>query len=217
MRSRSVFRRAYLVSAMALVLGMLAGVTALSTSAAARSVSPRQLTTQSPPAGYWMAASDGGVFAEGAAPFSGSMGGTHLNAPVVGMAATPSSTGYWLVAADGGIFSFGDAWFFGSMGGTHLNAPIVGMAASPTGNGYWLVAADGGVFSFGDATFRGSMGGTRLNAPVVGMAASPTGNGYWLVAADGGVFNFRGRDVPWLHGRHASEQANRRDQRHANR
>jgi hypothetical protein len=37
--------------------------------------------------GYRLAASDGGVFAYGAgAPFSGSMGGTRLNAPVVGMA-----------------------------------------------------------------------------------------------------------------------------------
>ena len=176
---------------MALVLGILAGVTTLSGGATTTpAVSPMGLPPQSAPAGYWMAASDGGVFAEGAAPFSGSMGGTRLNAPIVGMAVTPSSTGYWLVASDGGVFSFGDASFFGSMGGTRLNAPVVGMAASPTGNGYWLVASDGGVFSFGDATFRGSMGGTRLNAPMVGMAASPTGNGYWLVASDGGMFNF---------------------------
>jgi hypothetical protein len=137
-----------------------------------------------------MAASDGGVFAKGAAPFEGSLGGKHLDAPIVGMAVTPSSTGYWLVASDGGVFSFGDASFFGSLGGRRLNAPIVGMAASPTGNGYWLVASDGGVFSFGDATFRGSVGDQPLNAPIVGMTASPTGNGYWLVASDGGVFNF---------------------------
>ena len=191
MRRRSVSRTAHLVSAMALVLGILAGVATVSGGAATvPAASPQGLTPQGAPAGYWMAASDGGVFAEGAAPFAGSMGGTRLNAPIVGVAVTPSSTGYWLVASDGGVFSFGDASFFGSMGGTGLNAPIVGMAASPTGNGYWLVASDGGVFSFGDATFRGSMGGTRLNAPMVGMAASPTGNGYWLVASDGGVFNF---------------------------
>ena len=191
MRRRSVSRTAHLVSAAALVIGILAGVATMSGGAASiPAASPRGLTPQGAPAGYWMAASDGGVFAQGAAPFSGSMGGTRLNAPIVGMAVTPSSTGYWLVASDGGVFSFGDASFFGSMGGTRLNAPIVGMAASPTGNGYWLVASDGGVFSFGDATFRGSMGGTRLNAPIVGMAASPTGNGYWLVASDGGVFNF---------------------------
>ena len=106
-----------------------------------------------------MAASDGGVFAEGAAPFAGSMGGTRLNAPIVGVAVTPSSTGYWLVASDGGVFSFGDAAFFGSWA-EQADAPIVAMAASPTGNGYWLVASDGGVFSFGDA-LPGSMGGTR--------------------------------------------------------
>jgi len=176
---------------MALMLGILAGVTTLSGGAATTpAASPMGLTPQSAPAGYWMAASDGGVFAEGAAPFSGSMGGTRLNAPIVGMAVTPSSTGYWLVASDGGVFSFGDASFFGSMGGTRLNAPIVGMAASPTGNGYWLAASDGGVFNFGDATFHGSMGGTHLNRPIVGISGTPAGDGYRLVASDGGIFAF---------------------------
>jgi hypothetical protein len=78
--------------------------------------------------GYWLAASDGGVFAFGDASFYGSMGGTRLNAPVVGMAATPDGKGYWLAAADGGVFSFGSAPFEGSMGGTRLNAPVVGIA-----------------------------------------------------------------------------------------
>jgi len=142
--------------------------------------------------GYWTVASDGGIFAFGDANFYGSMGGQHLNAPMVGMARTPDSLGYWTVAADGGIFSFGDAasHFYGSEGGKHLNAPIVAMAPTATGNGYWLVASDGGVFAFGDAKFDGSMGGTHLNAPVVGMAVTPDGNGYWLVASDGGIFSF---------------------------
>ena len=39
---------------------------------------------------------------------------SHLNKPIVGMAATPDGDGYWLVASDGGIFSFGDAAFYGS-------------------------------------------------------------------------------------------------------
>lgn len=122
--------------------------------------------------GYWLAASDGGVFAFGA-PFFGSTGGTRLNSPVVGIAPTPSGFGYWLFAADGGVFAFGDAGFFGSLGGTRLNAPIVGGAPTASGGGYWLFAADGGVFAFGDAPFFGSLGGTRLNAPVVG-GADPT-------------------------------------------
>ena len=61
--------------------------------------------------GYWLTASDGGVFAYGGASFQGSHGGSHLNSPIVGMAATPTGNGYWLVAADGGIFTFGDAGF----------------------------------------------------------------------------------------------------------
>jgi hypothetical protein len=147
-----------------------------------------------PPAssqGTMLAARDGGVFAYGNAPFEGSMGGQHLNAPVVGIASTPSGQGYWLVASDGGVFTFGDAPFEGSMGGQHLNAPVVGIASTPSGQGYWLVASDGGVFAFGDAAFHGSMGGTRLNAPVVAVTATDQG-GYWLVASDGGVFSFGG-------------------------
>jgi hypothetical protein len=140
--------------------------------------------------GYWTVASDGGIFSFGDAKFHGSMGGTPLNQPMVGMAATPDGQGYWTVASDGGIFSFGDATFFGSMGGTRLNKPMVGMAPTGTGKGYWTVASDGGIFSFGDAKFFGSMGGTTLNKPVVGMAATPSGQGYWLVASDGGIFSF---------------------------
>jgi len=151
-------------------------------------------TPPTPNWGYWTVASDGGIFSFGdaASHFYGSMGGSHLNAPMVGMSATPDSNGYWTVASDGGIFSFGDAHFFGSMGGSHLNKPMVGMVPTSTGNGYWTVASDGGVFSFGDAATRffGSMGGTHLNSPVVGMATTPDGNGYWMVAADGGIFAF---------------------------
>ncbi|MHB8467221.1 MAG: matrixin family metalloprotease [Acidimicrobiales bacterium] len=140
--------------------------------------------------GYWLVASDGGIFSFGDATFHGSTGAIRLNQPIVGMAATHTGNGYWLVASDGGIFSFGDATFHGSTGAIRLNQPIVGMAATHSGNGYWLVASDGGIFSFGDATFHGSTGAIRLNQPIVGMAATNPGKGYWLVASDGGVFNF---------------------------
>jgi hypothetical protein len=147
-----------------------------------------------PPAssqGIVLAGRDGGVFNYGTAPFAGSLGGLRLNAPVVGVAATPDGRGYWLVGADGGVFAFGDARFEGSMGGLRLAAAVVGMAATPDGRGYWLVASDGGVFAFGDARFGGSMGGRPLHAPVEGMASAGNG-GYWLVASDGGVFSFGG-------------------------
>ena len=90
--------------------------------------------------GYWLVATDGGIFAFGDARFYGSTGAIHLNQPIVGMASTPDGSGYWLVATDGGIFAFGDARFYGSTGGTHLNQPIVGMGttganSAPPGGG----------------------------------------------------------------------------------
>jgi hypothetical protein len=140
--------------------------------------------------GYWLAASDGGIFTFGDAQFFGSTGHIELNKPVVGLAATPDGDGYWLVAEDGGIFTFGKAAFYGSTGDQVLNQPIVGMAATPSGEGYWFVASDGGIFTFGDAPFHGSLGDQVLNQPIVGMAATPSGEGYWLVASDGGIFTF---------------------------
>ena len=40
--------------------------------------------------GYWLVASDGGVFTFGDAEFSGSLGGMPLSAPVVGAAVARS-------------------------------------------------------------------------------------------------------------------------------
>jgi hypothetical protein len=140
--------------------------------------------------GYWLVASDGGIFTFGNAGYYGSTGAIHLNKPIVGMAPTPDGRGYWLVASDGGIFTFGDGSYFGSTGAMKLNQPIVGMAATPDGHGYWLVASDGGIFTFGDAGYYGSTGAMKLNQPIVGMAATPDGHGYWLVASDGGIFAF---------------------------
>jgi arylsulfatase A-like enzyme len=142
------------------------------------------------PPGYWLVASDGGLFSFGASAFHGSTGNIKLNQPIVGMAATRIGDGYWLVATDGGIFSFGGAHFYGSTGAVKLNRPIVGMAATPSGGGYWLVASDGGIFSYGDAHFYGSTGAVKLNRPITGMARTPTGTGYWLVATDGGLFSY---------------------------
>ncbi len=154
------------------------------------SATSQSLTPSCPselPDGYQFAAGDGGIFSYNA-PFRGSMGGSPLNAPVVGEAADPAG-GYWEVAADGGIFAFG-APFYGSVGGWSLPTAIVGMAPTADGGGYWEVASNGGVANFGDAGNYGSMGGRALAAPIVAMVADPIGGGYWEVASDGGIFAF---------------------------
>ncbi len=140
--------------------------------------------------GYWLDATDGGIFTYPNNAFFGSTGSIKLNKPMVGMDPTPDGQGYWLVASDGGIFTYGDAQFHGSRGGQPLNKPIVGMATTPDGQGYWLVASDGGIFTYGDANYYGSRGGQPINAPIVGMAATPDGGGYWIVGADGGIYSY---------------------------
>jgi peptidoglycan/xylan/chitin deacetylase (PgdA/CDA1 family) len=88
-------------------------------------------------AGYWEVAADGGIFSFGDAAFHGSMGGTRLNQPIVGMAATPDGGGYWEVAADGGVFGF-QAPFFGSRGGQSAADSFFAIVATPDGRGYLL-------------------------------------------------------------------------------
>ena len=109
--------------------------------------------------GYWLVASDGGIFTFGDAGFHGSTGAMRLNKPIVGMAATADGAGYWLVASDGGIFTFGDAGFHGSTGAMRLNRPIVGMAATPSGSAPTGGGGSGGGGS-GTGSGTGSSGGS---------------------------------------------------------
>ena len=59
--------------------------------------------------GYWMVASDGGIFSFGDARFYGSTGSLQLDSPIVAMTSSSDGAGYWLVASDGGVFTYGDA------------------------------------------------------------------------------------------------------------
>jgi ligand-binding sensor domain-containing protein len=78
--------------------------------------------------GYWLVASDGGIFAFDA-PFHGSMGAKKLNKPIVGM--VKFGDGYLMVGADGGIFSFSSLPFSGSLGDKPPATPLVAVAALP--------------------------------------------------------------------------------------
>ncbi len=123
--------------------------------------------------GYWLVASDGGIFTFGDAQFYGSTGAIVLNRPIVGMASTPDGRGYWLVASDGGIFTFGDAPFFGSTGGAPLDAPTAAIATEFPGTGYWTVTSNGNVSSFGGAPSLGSLVNAASGGP---SAANPQQN-----------------------------------------
>jgi len=139
---------------------------------------------------FHMGATDGGVFSFPSTQFYGSMGGKHLNAPIVGIAG--DSDGYWLAAKDGGIFCFGSLSFFGSLPKSGISVDnIVGISPTATYGGYYLVSSTGMVYAFGDATTHGSLPsrGVHVN-DIVGIAAAPGDSGYWLVGSDGGVFSF---------------------------
>jgi len=128
--------------------------------------------------GYWLVASDGGIFSYGDAQFYGSTGSLQLNQPIVGMLAGPGGSGYFLVAADGGVFSYGSAPFYGSLGGQALKRSIVAAVSTPTGNGYWFTDSAGLVTNFGSASYYGSAP-ANLFRPIVGMADAP-GNGSFV-------------------------------------
>ena len=151
--------------------------------------------------GYWLVASDGGIFSFGNAGFYGSIPGLgiapagsglpySLNAPIVGMVPSADGGGYFMVGADGGVFTFGDAKFEGScpaLGGCAGGAAVAVMPDA-TGNGYWVVTAGGDVYPFGDAAPYGEPG--LLGEPVAAAVRSADGNGYYILYANGAVYAY---------------------------
>jgi hypothetical protein len=151
--------------------------------------------------GYWLVASDGGIFAFGDSGFFGSIpglglapagtvGGKHLNAPIVGMVPSFDGGGYFMVASDGGVFAFGDAAFEGSCPGLAggCSGPAVGVAPDASGHGYWLVTATGHVYTFGDAANFGSPG--PQSTAITSIVRTPDGGGYWILDGAGSVFAY---------------------------
>jgi hypothetical protein len=150
--------------------------------------------------GYWLVASDGGLFAFGDAGFynsipglglapAGSSNPKRLNAPIVGMVPSNDGGGYFMVAADGGVFAFGDAKFEGSCPGIGgCSGAAVAVMPDASGNGYWLVTATGNVYAFGDAVDYGQPG--PQSVPVTAAARTADGGGYWLLFSNGVVAAF---------------------------
>ncbi len=142
------------------------------------------------PGGYWVAGTDGGLFAFGSAGYHRSLPELGVRTRVVDLASTPTGRGYWMLGRDGGVFSFGDAGFHGSVPGVGVASTVLKLRPTPSGAGYWVLGLDGGVFSFGDAGFYGSVPGVGVRTRVVDLWPTSTGRGYWVLGGDGGVFSF---------------------------
>jgi hypothetical protein len=141
--------------------------------------------------GYFMVASDGGVFAFGDAQFAGSCPGLANGCAGAGVAVMPdaSGQGYWLVTATGNVYSFGDASYYGGPG--PQTSPIVSAVRTPDGHGYWILDANGQVFAYGDAaSLGGPTGSVSSSNPAAAIFADSSGNGYWVTAANGAVSQY---------------------------
>jgi hypothetical protein len=143
--------------------------------------------------GYFMVASDGGVFTFGDAKFEGScpgIGGCAGSA----VAVIPDGTGngYWLVTDIGDVYAFGDAKTLGAPGNT--GSPITSAVRTPDGQGYWILDAAGTVHGYGDAANIGN--DTNVDPsdsdPANAIFTDETGDGYGVVGALGGVTTFGG-------------------------
>ena len=141
--------------------------------------------------GYFMVASDGGVFAFGDAHFAGScpsIGGC-VGAAV---AVVPDATGngYWIVTKAGNVYAFGNAGYFGAPG--PQGSPMTSAVATPDGQGYYIVDGGGQVFAYGDATNLGSTPTGSVNGldPATSIFLTADGRGYWITTALGKVYSF---------------------------
>lgn len=141
-------------------------------------------------AGYFMVASDGGVFAFGDAHFAGSCPGIGGCAgAAVTVMPDASGSGYWLVTQTGNVFAFGDASYDGAPGST--GSPVTSAVRTPNGDGYWILTANGSIYSYGDAGGFGDAAGNFNGLDsATAIFVTTDGAGYWVSSALGAVFNF---------------------------
>ena len=141
--------------------------------------------------GYFMVASDGGVFSFGNARFEGSCPGIGGCAgKAVAVAPDATGNGYWVVTSTGNVYTFGDAPYFGAPG--QQSSAITSMVRTPNGQGYWILDANGQVFPYGNAADLGSVPADTTGGfnPAAAIAATADGGGYWVASAAGAVYNF---------------------------
>ncbi len=140
--------------------------------------------------GYFMVASDGGVFAFGDARFAGSCPGIGgCSGAAVAVMPDASGNGYWLVTQTGHVYPFGDAPSYGAPG--PQSVPVTSAVRTPDGKGYWILFANGAIANYGDAGSFGSPAGLDggLN-PASAIFTTSDGGGYWVASANGSVNNY---------------------------
>jgi hypothetical protein len=129
--------------------------------------------------GYWLIASDGGVFAFGDAGFFGSLGGAPPATALVGVAPTPDGGGYWVLGANGAVYPFGDAPQLGvgavSPALSTMRSPMTGLIPDLSGQGFDAVNGSGQVFAYGDAPWFGDVTTAvpGYGGHAVGIAVTP--------------------------------------------
>ena len=136
--------------------------------------------------GYFMVASDGGVFTFGDAKFEGSCPSIGGCAGGAAVAVMPDATGngYWVVTAGGDVQPFGDA----PSPGEPAVPGVVAAVRSSDGEGYYLLYSNGVVYSAGDAVNYGNATGVVGGYnPATAIFTTADGKGYWIVAANGSV------------------------------
>ena len=148
--------------------------------------------------GYWLAASDGGIFAFGSAlvprlqgrPAAQRPGGrASLRIPQA------TATGRWPLTAGSSTTGFSSS-APGSSAPRAVSRSTprwTSIAAAPTGNGYTLRPPDGGIFNYGQvAGFFGLQGRPVTRTPPWSAWSQhlPQAQGYWEFASDGGVFTY---------------------------
>ena len=140
--------------------------------------------------GYFMVASDGGVFAFGDARFAGSCPGSGgCSGAAVAVMPDASGNGYWLVTQTGHVYTFGDAPYYGAPG--PQGVPVTSAVRTPDGMGYWILFANGTIDNYGDAGALGSPAGQFGGVnPAAAIFTTSDGGGYWVASANGSVDNY---------------------------
>ena len=140
--------------------------------------------------GYWLVASDGGVFAFGDATYGG---------PWADHPAHRAHRRHGADARRWRLLARGCRRRGVRLRRRHLLRVHGRPCASPrrssawppcpkaAGTGWWPLTAG---CSPSATRLFGSMGGQRISKPVVAIVAGPGSGGYWLLASDGGLFSF---------------------------